>query len=383
MKALTVAALVVASVLTCPRAEAYYEGNVGPGAILLWPTARSTALAGTMTGLADEADAAFFNPAGLAFQTTARASLSYGNWLPGLYPGMLYGSAIGGAPIRLPCLGDHSAYVSGSAVYMTTGEIDVVNERGEFLGRRTTWRGSAGVQVAMLLTSKVAAGIGLKVLHDERDYLSWDGGRHDEGEAAAMDIAVLYRPLSRISIGAAIGNVGPSIVYRSYGEADDLPRTGRFGACWTAVENRHVRLRLMPELDKVLVGMFRDTTGRSIGRQVNEEWRDVWKAFGVEATFFSLVSLRLGYLEDLTNQLGGLEFQNKEGNTYHYGLWDALSRKGLGQIKGIGLCWGLGIGTNTLRFDLSSDAAIYDFPTQNWKLQITCNDIGRLFGKRG
>jgi len=104
MKALTVAALVVASVLTSSRAVADYEGNVGPGAILLWPTARSTALAGTMTGLADEADAAFFNPAGLAFQMTAKASLSYGNWLPGLYPGMLYGSAIGGAPIRLPFL---------------------------------------------------------------------------------------------------------------------------------------------------------------------------------------------------------------------------------------------------------------------------------------
>jgi hypothetical protein len=64
-------------------------------------------------------------------------------------------------------------------------------------------------------------------------------------------------------------------------------------------------------------------------------------------------------------------------------MWDALSRKGLGQLKGIGLCWGIGVGTNTLRFDLSSDAAIYDFPTTNWKLQLTCNDIGRLFGKRG
>jgi len=42
---------------------------------------------------------------------------------------------------------------------------------------------------------------------------------------------------------------------------------------------------------------------------------------------------------------------------------------------------GFGIGTNVLRFDLSSDAAIYDFPTSNWKFQLTCNDIGRLFGR--
>jgi len=138
----------------------------------------------------------------------------------------------------------------------------------------------------------------------------------------------------------------------------------------------------MPELTKVLPGMFRDTTGKSFGRQLNEEWRDVRKAVGVEATVFSLVSLRLGYFEDLTNQLGGIALE-KDAQTYRYGLWAALSRRGLGQLKGIGLCWGIGIGTNTLRFDLSSDAAIYDFPTQNWKLQITCNDIGGLFRVRG
>jgi hypothetical protein len=374
MKALTVAALAVASVLTCPRAEAYYEGNVGPGAILLWPTARSTALAGAMTGLADEADAAFFNPAGLAFQTTAKASLSYGNWLPGLYPGMLYGSAIGGAPIRLPILGGHNAYISGNLTCLTTGETDIVNERGEYLGRVTTWGGTAGFQLAMLLSSRLGVGVGLKALHDSR-YWDWGWGSQDEGTVAAADFAVLYRPLSRISIGAAIDNLGPPLVYRPSGEPDDLPRMARLGLCWTPIDGHNVRVRVMPEIDKVLVGMFRDTTGRNIGRQVNEEWRDVWKAFGAEATFFSLVSLRLGYLEDLTNQLGGVVLENEDGVTYHYGMWDALTRKSLGRLERIGLCWGFGIGTNKLRFDFSSDAAIYDFDTSNWKLTLVANDI--------
>jgi hypothetical protein len=139
----------------------------------------------------------------------------------------------------------------------------------------------------------------------------------------------------------------------------------------------------MPELTKVLVGMFYDTTGtKTLGRQLGEEWKDVWKAVGVEATAFNLLSLRLGYFEDLTSQRGGIVLKNKDGETYHYGVWDALTRKGLGGAERIGLCWGIGIGTNTVRFDLSSDAAIYDFPTQNWKLQITCNDIGSLFGRR-
>ncbi len=384
MKALTVAALAVASVLTCPRAEADYEGNVGPGAILLWPTARSTALAGAMSGLADEADAAFFNPAGLAFQTTAKASLSYGNWLPGLYPGMRYGSAIGGAPLRLPFLGGHNTFVSGSAVYLMTGETDVVNERGEFLGRVTTWRGTAGLQVGTLLTNRLGAGIGLKVLHDSRYGGNWFWGEtYTEATAASADIALLYHPLPPVSIGATVANVGSRIVYQPSGEADDLPRMARLGMCWTAIESRNVRLRVIPELDKLLPGMFRDTTGRkSFGRRLGEEWKDVWKALGIEATALNLVSLRLGYFEDLNNQLGGIVLENEDGETYHYGVWDALTRKGLGRVERVGLCWGFGVGTEALRFDLSSDAAIYDFPTKNWKFQLTCNDIGGLFGRR-
>jgi hypothetical protein len=383
MRALTLTALAVASVLTCPRAEADYTGNVGPGAILLWPTARSTALAGAMTALADEADAAFFNPAGLAFQATAKADLSYGNWLPGLYPGMYHAYIAGGAPLRLAFLHGRNAYLAGSLIYMIDGETDVVDEHGNFLRREPVWRGTAAVHASVVLTPNLAAGVGLKVLREAHIDWNWDWSWYNKGSAAAADLGLLYRPGSRVSIGISVDNLGPPIVYRPEGETDDLPRMARLGLCWTAVESRDVRLRVMPELDKLLVGMFHDTTGtKSFGRMLDEEWRDVWKAVGIEATTFGLVSLRLGYFEDLTNQLGGFVLENEDYQTYHYGLWDALSRRGLGQLKSIGLCWGLGFGTNTLRFDLSSDAAIYDFPTSNWKLQLTCNDIGWLFGRR-
>jgi hypothetical protein len=378
MRIIAITSICLASLLANPYIDVDL-GNVGAGALLLWPTARSTGLAGAMTGLADEADAAFFNPAGLAFQTTAKADITYASWLPGLYPGMLYASAMGGAPLHLQLLRDRNIYLAGSLTGMTLGETDIVNEHGDFLGRVTVWRGAAAASAAMLLTDRLGVGIGLKVLHDSHYGWSWDGEVFDEGTAAAADIALLYRAITGVSIGAAVDNLGPPLVYRPSGEPDDLPRTARLGLCWTPIDSRNVRLRLMPELDKLLVGMFKDTTGRKpLGRQLQEEWMDVRKAAGIEATAFRLVSLRLGYFEDLTHQLGGVVLE-KEGQTYHYGLWDALSRKGLGQFKSIGLCWGIGVGTDRLRFDLSSDAAIYDFPTANCKLQLTSNDLGGLF----
>ena len=346
---------------------------------MIWPTARSTSLAGAMTGLADEVDATYFNPAGLAFQGTAKADIAYAHWLPGLQPSMHYVYAAGGVPLRVRALG-HRLYVSGSCIYLTTGAEDIVNERGDFLGRVNVWNGAAAVHAAILLTSKLGAGIALKATHNTY-YDDWDEKSY-AGTAPAADLAVLYRPLSSVSIGATVANLGPTMVYRPSGEAFSMPHIARLGLCWTPVEKGYVRLRLMPELDKVLVGMFSDTTGKSFGGQLHEEWRDVWKAVGVEATAFNLVSLRLGYLEDLTNQRGGIIFENEDGQTYHYGIWDAMTRTDLGKLERVGICWGLGFGSDKLRFDFSSDAAIYDFPTSNWKIQLTSNDVGGLLRRR-
>lgn len=364
------------------------------GVLMIWPTARSTALAGAMTGLADEADATYFNPAGLAFQTTAKTDLGYGNWLPGLYQGLCYASAAGGAPVRLPFLHGRSAFIGGSLTYLTTGEVDIVNERGDYLGRFVAWQGAASVCIAAPLTSTLGAGIGLKLARGvhasiENDW-PWEfnpelvlepGGN---ATTVAADLGMLFRPSRHLGFGATVANIGPRVSYRLDGSEEtgptaNLPRMIRLGLCWTSVDNRYVRLNVMPELDKLLVGTFHDTT-ETFGHRFEEEWRDVWKAIGIEATAFNVVSLRLGYFEDLTGQRGGIVIE-KEGQTYHYGVWDALTRKHLGKVKRIGLCWGLGFGSDKLRFDFSSDAAIYDFPTKNWKSQLVSNDIGGLVRK--
>ena len=344
MRIISATVLCFAALLANP----YFEpdpANTGMGALKLWPTARSTALAGAMTGLADEADATYFNPAGLAFQTTAKASLDCANLLPGLVPGMYYVAAAGGAPLRVLSLRNRNVYVSGSLVYFTLGEREIVNERG-------VWRGNAAAHVAVLLTNRFSAGIGLKVAHNSHpppDAWSESGEPIGEATTAAVDLAVLYRPLSQVSIGAAVANLGPHIVYEPSGEVADPPRMARLGLCWSPVDSRHVRLRVMPELDEPLVRIFWDSTGtKPFGRKLEDEWKNVWKAVGVEATAFNFVALRLGYFEDLTSERHGL-------------------------------CWGMGIGSDRLRFDFSSDAAIYDFPTSNWKIQLTSNDIGGLF----
>jgi hypothetical protein len=199
---------------------------------------------------------------------------------------------------------------------------------------------------------------------------------------------MLYRPTVKLSFGLALTDIGPDIAYRpnlpeETGTSVPLPTTARLGLAWTFFENRSVRLRVMPELTKVLPGMFRDTTGtKTLGRKLGDEWKDVWKAVGIEATAFGLVALRLGYFEDVNSKRGGFMYGDDHRIYQHLSITDVLTGSHAGRLRRIGLCWGIGVGTDKLRFDLSSDAAIYDFPTSNWKLQLTCNDIGGLFRVR-
>ena len=92
-------------------------------------------------------------------------------------------------------------------------------------------------------------------------------------------------------------------------------------------------------------------------------------------TLLQFVTARLGYLEDLTGQRGGFVVE-KEGQTYHYGLGDVLTRTNLGTVKSVGICWGVGLSyKDFVRLDVSDDSRIYDFPTSNMKFTFAANDI--------
>jgi len=148
--------------------------DVGMGVLTIWPTARSTALAGTMTGLADEADATYFNPAGLAFQTTARADITYDNWLADLYHGMRYASAEGGVPLNLRFLHGRNVFIGGSATHLWIGRMTVFKERtGREIRQVCPSRGDIAAHAAVMLSDRLAVGLGAKLLVSQDAIPPW------------------------------------------------------------------------------------------------------------------------------------------------------------------------------------------------------------------
>lgn len=351
---------------------AHPSQNPGAVFLMIWPAARPTALGGAFTAIADDASSMYYNQGGMGFLEGTHATLMHSNWLPGLYPGMYYEYL--GFTHQLKGQGSLGLNV----IYLTTGETDVINEGGEFLGRYTTFDVAVAGGYGFPVLSNLGVGFSAKFIYSflvpdwvwiVMPELGIDHG--GTGLTWAVDAGALYKPWRFLNVGLSLANIGPNISYTSSGESDPLPRMLRLGATYYPMKNRLFKVGVTPEVNKVLVGMFYNPdNSKTLGRMLQEELRDAWKSVGVEATYADFVSARVGYFEDLTGARGGLVFE-KDGQTRHYGMGDALTRSGLGKLKSIGLCFGAGLEFKRFKFDVGIDQFIYDFPTANSKFSFS------------
>ncbi len=356
--------------------SAYPSQNPGAVFLMIWPAARPTAMGGAFTAIADDASAIYYNQGGLGFLEGTHATLMHANWLPGLYEGMYYEYA--GVTHHLKGRGS----VGGNVVYLTTGETDVINEHGEFLGRYTTFDVAVAGGYGFPVLSNLGVGFGAKFIYSflVPDWV-WDvmpelgieaGGT---GVTWAVDAGALYKPWPFLDVGLSVANIGPNISYTSSGESDPLPRMLRIGLAYYPVHGEHFRVGIIPEINKILVGMFYDPDqNKTFGTMFQEELRDAWKSLGIEGSFRYdplALSARVGYFEDLTGARGGIVVEREGSSQEHVGLWDVLTRKNLGSFKSVGLCFGGGVEYARFKFDISVDQLIYDFPTSNYKFSFS------------
>jgi hypothetical protein len=355
--------VLVAVALISARAEAR-----GPGAVFLmiFPDARTTALGGCGTALTDLDANTYYNPAGIAFGPRIAATWTHVNWLPGLYPRMSYEHA--GVAYRL----DERLCLAANVIYLTTGETDVIDEHGSFLGRYRTWDLSPGITGAYRILPYLSAGMTLKGIYS---FLvpGWvwevmpELGIEGDGDAfsMALDCGVQYRPARLFSMGLALSNFGPGLNYTSRGEADPLPAILRGGFALSPRLPGPVEVRLVGDVWRDLV-----TTMPHVDSFV-DFWEQLEDGIGLELRFAKLASIRLGYFEDVVGQRGGILLKDPMGFTRRVSLLRQLFWPRPGEAVGWGFCWGVGVEFSGLKFDVGVDEDIYDFPTRNVRFQLS------------
>ncbi|MDH5187204.1 MAG: hypothetical protein OEW70_09100, partial [candidate division WOR-3 bacterium] len=242
----------------------------------------------------------------------------------------------------------------------------------------TTFDISPSISYGYKLAPQVSAGVSFKFIYSflvpdwvfkAMPELGIEAG--GTGTTWAFDFGVLYKPFRMLTIGAALQNLGPNIAYTTSGASDPLPRMLRLGIRYEPIRSNLFRLSLIPEITKVLVGMFYDPQDKkTFGEELSYEYEEAWKSFGIELTYYNFLTARVGYFEDLTGARGGVRVIKNDREDY-LSLPEFLFTKHGSKFDKIGITFGGGIEFKKFAFDISLDHLIYDFPTQNYKLSFS------------
>ncbi|MFO7676515.1 MAG: PorV/PorQ family protein [bacterium] len=170
---------------------------------------RAAALGEAFTGLADDASAIYWNPAGLALGGDYRLGLSHHQWFAGITDEVLHG-ALPVGPGR----------VGAALVYSGEPGIeywDEANRPGEVF---RTWHGAVSLGYGLALGERLAAGAALKGIYSDLFEAA--------GSGAALDLGALAALRPDLSVGLSARHLG----LLSYGRAEPLPGEVAAGASW-------------------------------------------------------------------------------------------------------------------------------------------------------
>ena len=355
----------------------------GADFLQIWPDARATALGGAMVGLADEANGVYWNPGGLGFQRGLSAAFTGANWLPGLNPGMFL--ADGDVNYGFASQSDRGVNVTAGLGWTHLG-------LGRFVWHTiegdTTIRFSASDE-AIRLHAGVAeehVGVGLTLSYVLDNQAPWyiPFPIHVDpsgfiGNAIALDLGGIYKPVSGWSLGASVANMGTWTIYRD-GSSARLPTTVRLGLAGRLLDAQTHSLLLLAAIEDDPYS-YHYSVATSLGPEVVYRLNRAWKSLGCEGTLkraFSRFSLtgRVGYFEDPSGGEAASSLWTQPG-THGTSALSSSSAKTIRascnrSASAMASAWGY---KDYIRLDVSDDHLIYDFPTRNLKFTLVTRDI--------
>jgi hypothetical protein len=284
--------------------------------LLIAPNSRASGMGEAGVALADDAWAAFWNPAGLGFQQGSEVSMSHANWLPAFNLSDLWIA--------------HLAYkqdvdmfdgtVSAGMTFLNLGTIEQTGSGGpEIIGSFKSYEFAVTAGYGTLLSSSLGIGLNARFIHSR---LSPVGTEQEQGQGIAsgfsFDVGMLYKPRSvpipftdidlgnRVNLGFNLSNLGPSLTYIDKAQSDPLPTNLRLGLAVQILESEFNNLTYILDFSKLLIRRHPDGTSDPFYKAIFTSWGD--RSFGQEMKEFvtgtgleywygspKWVGLRVGY----------------------------------------------------------------------------------------
>jgi len=210
--------------------------------------------------VADNANAMFWNPAGLAFQRNTQIGITHANWLPEFDAGLFYEYLVGTYHV------DGVGTFGGNVTYLNLGEIEIRNGNGVSQGTYNSYELAVGLSYGYQVSDRLGLGTSLKAIYSK---LSPSTGDIDSGTASTLagGLSFLYRtaPFSlggtqtTFSTGMNLANMGGRMQYNQAKQA--LPMNLRVGYAFTIDFDEYNSLTLANDFNKELVNVDEQVAG--------------------------------------------------------------------------------------------------------------------------
>jgi long-subunit fatty acid transport protein len=224
------------------------------------PDSRAAGMGNTGVAVADNANAMFWNPAGLAFQKSTQLGVTHANWLPEFDAGLFYEYLVGTYHV------DGVGTFGGNVTFLNLGEIEIRadDEQGTVLGTAQSYELAVGVSYGYRVSERLGFGTSLRGIYSKLSPAVGELGiQSGTASTLAFDLSGLYRTApfdlgstkTTVSTGLNIANMGGTMTYNR--EEQALPTNLRLGYAVTFDFDDFNSLTIANDFNKELVNVER------------------------------------------------------------------------------------------------------------------------------
>lgn len=241
------------------------------------PDSRASGMGNANVAVASDANATFWNPAGLAFQEGIEGSITHSQWLPQFDAGLFFDYVAG--KYHVPDWGTFGMHIT----YLNLGEHECRDENNIPCGTFRSYDVAVGGAYGFKVSQKFGLGTGLRLIYSNLAPGQTVGAQETKaGVSVGFDLGGLFKTAefnaggirSRASFGFNLANMGPSIQYSDSEQSDPIPTNLRFGWSYMMQFDQYNSLRITNDFTKLLVD--RDSTGAaSWYKAIFSSWKSI------------------------------------------------------------------------------------------------------------
>lgn len=301
--------------------DARSQNTVSTGVpfLLIGPNSRFAGMGETGTGIADDATAMHWNPAGLGFQTQGtEINFTHSPWLAGLGLSDLFYDYLSAKKYVKSINGT----IGIDLTYLNIGDVITTDEFGNKTGKDyKAYEMAFAVGYGTQISKQFSVGVVARLIYSRLSPNDLQvGNEKGTGTAfdASFDLAGLWKPSKgakflkdKFSLGFNLSNMGPKITYVDADQADPLPTNLRIGFGYKIFKNEGNDLTLTLDVSKLLVNR-EGTVADPFYKAMFTSWKggldgilsSLQTSVGMEYWYGSpkLIALRGGYFyEDPSN----------------------------------------------------------------------------------